>query len=131
MKRKQNPSLEKEEEEEEESTPPPTSVSTSASVLASVFPVLRQILSAIDKAKARPEFCKSLQDYVNVFITAIESHSDKLQSQTSLPWLPSLEAALAQALDLIQVCASKPFKAKLLASHYTSKIKEAREKIRM
>ena len=68
-----------------------------------ILPVLQQILFAIDEAKALPEACKSLQDYVNVFITAIESHSDKLQSQTSPSWLPSLEAALTQALDVIQV----------------------------
>ena len=82
-------------------------------LIIGILPVLQEILSKIDNVQALPEACKSLQDYVNEFIRAIESHSDKLQSQTSLPWLPSLEAALAQALDVIQKCVDKPFKAKL------------------
>ena len=73
-------------------------------LIIGVLPVLKQILFKIDdNLQALPEACTIVQNNVNEFIRAIESYNHTLKTQTSLPWLPSLQAALAQALDVIQV----------------------------
>ena len=96
-----------------------------------VLPLLEQIKATINNVKALPEACKSLQHDVDVFKSTLESHKNELQTQPFPPWLSPLEKALEEALGTIEVCVSKPFKAKLRASYFNNKIKDTRDKIRI